>query len=97
MYKVLINLFLLNVKVSNRKIYLLRTKQIFKIVKLDTKILMSRKRARNILLKNINSKSQWDRTFYPKKNTLIHKAAGLEICSGAQVRFSIKIYFKILL
>lgn len=43
-------------------------------------------RARNIALDDITSKSQWDRTFYPKKNTLIQKAAGLEICSGAQVR-----------
>ena len=53
---------------------------------------MNRKtRARNIALEDISSKSHWDRTFYPRKNTLIQKAAGLEMCSGAQVRYSLKV------
>ena len=44
-----------------------------------------RTRAETVLLENLTSKSQWDRTFYPKKNTLMHKAAHLEASSGAQV------------
>ena len=42
-------------------------------------------RRRAVRIEQLTTKGQWDRSFYPRKATLMHKAVELEIASGARV------------